>query len=444
MEDPSSQNLLFQFILLIILSILNGFFSATEMSLVSLNRSRVEQKAEEGDKKYQRLLKVLDNPNNFLSTIQVGITFISLLSGASLSASLGEVIAGWFGGYAWAKTAGSVLSLVFLTYVSIVFGELYPKRIALNLKDSLAVVTAPVISGLGLIMRPFVWLLSASTNLLSRITPMTLDDADEKMTRDEIEYMLTNSEETLDAEEIEMLQGVFSLDELMAREVMVPRTDAFMVNINDDTQTNIKDILRQSFSRIPVYDDDKDKVIGVLHTKRLLKAGFEEGFDKLNLRKILQEPLFVPETIFVDDLLRELRKTQNQMAILLDEYGGMAGLVTLEDLLEEIVGEIDDETDKSEQFVHEIADNTYIVVGTMTLNEFNDYFETDLESDDVDTIAGFYLTGVGSIPSQEDKQTYSFDSKDKHLELTNDKVRDGRVTKLRLYMTDIEPEAEKD
>ena len=444
MEDPSSQNLLFQFILLIILTILNGFFSATEMSLVSLNRSRFEQKAEEGDKKYQRLLKVLDNPNNFLSTIQVGITFISLLSGASLSASLGEVIAGWFGGYAWAKTAGSVLSLVFLTYVSIVFGELYPKRIALNLKDSLAVVTAPVISGLGLIMRPFVWLLSASTNLLSRITPMTLDDADEKMTRDEIEYMLTNSEETLDAEEIEMLQGVFSLDELMAREVMVPRTDAFMVNINDDTQTNIKDILRQSFSRIPVYDDDKDKVIGVLHTKRLLKAGFEEGFDKLNLRKILQEPLFVPETIFVDDLLRELRKTQNQMAILLDEYGGMAGLVTLEDLLEEIVGEIDDETDKSEQFVHEIADNTYIVVGTMTLNEFNDYFETDLESDDVDTIAGFYLTGVGSIPSQEDKQTYSFDSKDKHLELTNDKVRDGRVTKLRLYMTDIEPEAEKD
>ena len=444
MEDPSSQNLLFQFILLIILTILNGFFSATEMSLVSLNRSRVEQKAEEGDKKYQRLLKVLDNPNNFLSTIQVGITFISLLSGASLSASLGEVIAGWVGGYAWAKTAGSVLSLVFLTYVSIVFGELYPKRIALNLKDSLAVVTAPVISGLGLIMRPFVWLLSASTNLLSRITPMTLDDADEKMTRDEIEYMLTNSEETLDAEEIEMLQGVFSLDELMAREVMVPRTDAFMVNINDDTQTNIKDILRQSFSRIPVYDDDKDKVIGVLHTKRLLKAGFEEGFDKLNLRKILQEPLFVPETIFVDDLLRELRKTQNQMAILLDEYGGMAGLVTLEDLLEEIVGEIDDETDKSEQFVHEIADNTYIVVGTMTLNEFNDYFETDLESDDVDTIAGFYLTGVGSIPSQEDKQTYSFDSKDKHLELTNDKVRDGRVTKLRLYMTDIEPEAEKD
>ena len=172
---------------------------------------------------------------------------------------------------------------------------------------------------------------------------MQFDDADEKMTRDEIEYMLSNSEETLDAEEIEMLQGIFSLDELMAREVMVPRTDAFMIDINDDTQENIQEILKQNFSRIPVYDDDKDKIVGVLHTKRLLDAGFRDGFDNIVLRKILQEPLFVPETIFVDDLLRQLRNTQNQMAILLDEYGGVAGIVTLEDLLEEIVGEIDDE-----------------------------------------------------------------------------------------------------
>ena len=238
MEDPS-QNLVLQFVLLLILTLLNAFFSASEMALVSLNRSRVEQKAEEGNKKYIRLLSVLEKPNNFLSTIQVGITFIGLLQGASLSASLGGVIASWFGNYVWAKTAGSVISLVFLTYISIVLGELYPKRIAMNLKENLAVISAPVIILIGKLVSPFVWLLSASTNLLSRITPMTFDDADEKMTRDEIEYMLTNSEETLDAEEIEMLQGIFSLDELMAREVMVPRTDAFMIDINDDTQENI-------------------------------------------------------------------------------------------------------------------------------------------------------------------------------------------------------------
>ena len=234
------------------------------------------------------------------------------------------------------------------------------------------------------------------------------------MTRDEIEYMLTNSEETLDAEEIEMLQGIFSLDELMAREVMVPRTDAFMIDINDDTQENIQEILKRHFSRIPVYDDDKDKIIGVLHTKRLLAAGFSEGFDNIVLRKILQEPLFVPETIFV------------------------------EDLLEEIVGEIDDETDKAEQCVREIGEDIYIVLGTMTLNDFNDYFDLDLDSDNVDTIAGFYLTGVGNIPSQNSRESFEVDSKEKHLVLTNDKVKDGRVTKLKVVISDIEQIPEED
>ncbi|HEN5996613.1 TPA: HlyC/CorC family transporter [Streptococcus agalactiae] len=444
MEDPGSQSLLLQFVILLILTLFNAFFSASEMALVSLNRSKVEQKAEEGDKRYRRLLDVLENPNNFLSTIQVGITFISLLQGASLSASLGHVISGWLGNSATARTAGSIIALIFLTYVSIVLGELYPKRIAMNLKDRLAIVSAPIIIFLGKIVSPFVWLLSASTNLLSRITPMTFDDADEKMTRDEIEYMLTNSEETLDAEEIEMLQGIFSLDEMMAREVMVPRTDAFMIDINNDAQSNIEGILSQNFSRVPVYDDDKDRVVGVLHTKRLLEAGFKTGFDTIDLRKILQEPLFVPETIFVDDLLKALRNTQNQMAILLDEYGGVAGLVTLEDLLEEIVGEIDDETDTAEQFVREIDENIYIVLGTMTLNEFNDYFETELESDDVDTIAGYYLTGVGSIPNQEEKVAYEVDSKDKYITLINDKVKDGRITKLKVLLSDIEQNIEKD
>ncbi|WP_165694379.1 hemolysin family protein [Streptococcus agalactiae] len=444
MQDPGSQSLLLQFVILLILTLFNAFFSASEMALVSLNRSKVEQEAEEGDKRYRRLLDVLENPNNFLSTIQVGITFISLLQGASLSASLGHVISGWLGNSATARTAGSIIALIFLTYVSIVLGELYPKRIAMNLKDRLAIVSAPIIIFLGKIVSPFVWLLSASTNLLSRITPMTFDDADEKMTRDEIEYMLTNSEETLDAEEIEMLQGIFSLDEMMAREVMVPRTDAFMIDINNDAQSNIEGILSQNFSRVPVFDDDKDRVVGVLHTKRLLEAGFKTGFDTIDLRKILQEPLFVPETIFVDDLLKALRNTQNQMAILLDEYGGVAGLVTLEDLLEEIVGEIDDETDTAEQFVREIDENIYIVLGTMTLNEFNDYFETELESDDVDTIAGYYLTGVGSIPNQEEKVAYEVDSKDKHITLINDKVKDGRITKLKVLLSDIEQNIEKD
>ena len=441
MEDPSSQDLILQFVLLVVLTFLNAFFSATEMAMVSLSRSRVEQKAEEGDKRYIRLLKILENPNHFLSTIQVGITLITILSGARLADSLGELIASWMGNSETAYAVASFLSLAFLTYISIVFGELYPKRIALNLKDALAIRTVPFIIALGKIVSPFVWMLSASTNLLSRLTPMTFDDADEKMTRDEIEYMLTKSEETLDADEIEMLQGIFSLDELMAREVMVPRTDAFMVDIQDDTQTIIESILKQNFSRIPVYDGDKDNVIGLIHTKSLLKEAFVSGFDNIVWKRILQDPLFVPETIFVDDLLKELRNSQRQMAILLDEYGGMAGLVTLEDLLEEIVGEIDDETDRAEVYVHTIGEDTHIVQGTMNLNDFNDYFDVELESDDVDTIAGYYLTGVGTIPTSE-KLSYELDSGNKHIILTNDKVKNGRVTKLKVQIQELESEEE--
>ncbi|HGO5511234.1 TPA: hemolysin family protein [Streptococcus suis subsp. hashimotonensis] len=445
MEDPGSQTIYLQLLILFLLTLFNAFFSASEMALVSLNRSRVEQKAADGEKKYIRLLQVLENPNNFLSTIQVGITFISILSGASLANDLGAVFAKWMGNSTTAQTAGYWLALAMLTFVSIVLGELYPKRIAMNMKENLAVVTAPVIIFLGKIVSPFVWLLSAATNLISRITPMNFDDADEQMTRDEIEYILTKSEKTLDAEEIEMLQGVFSLDELMAREVMVPRTDAFMVDIEDDTATIMAAILKQNFSRIPVYDGDKDNIIGLIHTKKILSEAFSNGFDNLNIRRIMQEPLFVPETIFVDDLLTSLRNTQNQMAILLDEYGGVAGLVTLEDLLEEIVGEIDDETDKTEIFVREIADNTYIVQGNMTLNDFNEHFEMELESDNVDTIAGYYLTGVGTIPSQDEKVSFEVDTKDHHLVLINDKVKNGRVTKLKLLITPLEKEeADKD
>ena len=444
MEDPSSQALLLQFLLLVILTFLNAFFSAAEMAMVSLNRARVEQKAEEGDKKYIRLLQVLESPNNFLSTIQVGITLINILSGASFADTLGRVFASWMGNSETAHAVASFLSLALLTYVSIVFGELYPKRIALNLNDNLSVRSAPFIIFLGKLVSPFVWLLSASTNLLSRITPMKFDDADEKMTRDEIEYMLTNSEATLDADEIEMLQGIFSLDELMARELMVPRTDAFMVDIQSDTKEIIESILKQNFSRIPVYDGDKDNVIGLIHTKRLLNEAFANGFDNLVLRKILQEPLFVPETIFVDDLLKDLRNTQNQMAILLDEYGGMAGLVTLEDLLEEIVGEIDDETDKAEIEVHEIGEKIYIVLGTMTLNDFNEYFEVEIESDDVDTIAGYYLTGVGTIPGASERISYEVESQNKKLILTNDKVKNGRVTKVKVEISELESTEEEE
>ena len=342
--DPDSQSLILQLGLLVILTLINGFLAAAEISVVSVNKNRVEQKADEGNPKSKRLLEVIESPNNFLSTIQVGITLVNILSGASLADSLSARLTPLLGGSAIARTASAAIVMILLTYVSIVFGELYPKRIAMTKTEEVAQFTSGVVRKLGVITKPFVWLLTASTNLLAKVTPMKFDDEDTRMTRDEMRYMLEN-EGVLDNDEIEMLQGVFSLDTKVAREVMVPRTDSFMIDINDPVLESIDEILNESYSRIPVYDDDKDKVVGILHTKTLLKAARQFGFENVNLQKILQEPLFVPETIFIDDLLYELKKTQNQMSILLDEYGGMVGLVTLEDLLEEIVGEIDDESD---------------------------------------------------------------------------------------------------
>ncbi len=315
--DPESQSLLAQILLLIVLTLINAFLAASEIAVVSVNKNRVEQKAEEGNVKSQKLLKIIDNPTNFLSTIQVGITLVNILSGASLADTLSTRLAPLLGGGTAAKSLANIIVLAILTYVSIVFGELYPKRIAMNKSEEVAQFTSGVIRTIGIIAKPFVWFLSASTSLLARITPMEFDDEDTKMTRDEMRYML-ETEGVFEEDELEMLQGIFSLDTKVAREVMVPRTSAFMVDINDSVEEILTEILAENYSRIPVYNEDKDKVVGILHTKNLLKCAYKYGFDTMDIKQILQEPLFVPETVFIDDLLYELKKTQNQMAILLD------------------------------------------------------------------------------------------------------------------------------
>lgn len=429
--DPDSQSLIGQILLLIVLTLLNAFFAASEMAVVSINKNRVEQKADEGDVKSQKLLGILRDPNNFLSTIQVGITLINILSGASLAENLSSRLAIALGNSAVAKNVSNILILALLTYVSIVFGELYPKRIALNKAEEVANFSSGIVKFIGAIMKPFVWLLSASTSLLARITPMTFDDEESKLTREEMRYML-ETEGVLEDDELEMLQGVFSLDNKVAREVMVPRTDAVMVDIDDDTQENIDKILTESYSRIPVYKDDKDKVIGVLHIKNLLKAAHKVGFENINLHDVLQEPLFVPETIFIDDLLYELKKTQNQMAILLDEYGGVVGIVTLEDLLEEIVGEIDDESDEVEKLYTQISENEYYIQGRMSIDEFNETFDTELEMSDVDTMAGYLITALGTIPDEGEKLSYNVD----RLTLTSEEMEGARVLLLKVTFHD--------
>lgn len=401
------------------------------------------KKAEEGNVKSQKLLKIIDNPTNFLSTIQVGITLVNILSGASLADTLSTRLAPLLGGGTAAKSLANIIVLAILTYVSIVFGELYPKRIAMNKSEEVAQFTSGVIRTIGIIAKPFVWFLSASTSLLARITPMEFDDEDTKMTRDEMRYML-ETEGVFEEDELEMLQGIFSLDTKVAREVMVPRTSAFMVDINDSVEEILTEILAENYSRIPVYNEDKDKVVGILHTKNLLKCAYKYGFETMDIKQILQEPLFVPETVFIDDLLYELKKTQNQMAILLDEYGGVVGLVTLEDLLEEIVGEIDDESDEVEELYEKISDKEYVIQGRMLIDDFNEAFNMSLHMSDVDTMAGYLITALGMIPDEGEKLSFEVDN----VKLISEEMEGSRVLKIRVIFHDpeegeVEPEEER-
>ncbi|MEG0254889.1 MAG: hemolysin family protein [Vagococcus sp.] len=439
--DPDSQSILINIVVLIVLTLLNAFFAAAEMAVVSVNKSRVEQKASEGDKASIKLLRLINDSGMFLSTIQVGITLVNILAGASLANSFAKKLAPLFGDVAWAKQVSQIIILVLLTYVSIVFGELYPKRIALNKSEEVARFVMGPIKFLGVIMKPFVWLLSSSTNLLSRITPMTFDDANDKMTREEMAYILTN-EGVLDSDELEMVQGIFDMDTTLAREVMVPRTEAFMIDIHDTAIENIDKVLSNNFSRIPVYDDDKDKVIGILHLKNLLKEARRTGFENVDLLKVIHEPLYVPETIFIDDLLVELKKTQNHMAILLDEYGGVVGLVTFEDLLEEIVGEIDDESDELtiEELYTKIGEDEYIVQAKMPIDDFNEIFETSLDMNDVDTMAGYVITALGVIP--EENETLSLDVE--NVTLTTNKVEGTRLLEIKVNVHEKEEDVEEE
>ncbi|WP_288395571.1 hemolysin family protein [uncultured Vagococcus sp.] len=439
--DPDSQSILINVIILVVLTLLNAFFAAAEMAVVSVNKSRVEAKADEGDKTSIRLLRLINDSGMFLSTIQVGITLVTLLQGASLANSFARKLAPLFGDATWAKQASQLIVLVLLTYISIVFGELYPKRIALNKSEEVARIVMGPIRALSVIMKPFVWLLSASTNFISRITPMKFDDENEKMTREEMAYILTN-EGVLDQDELGMVKGIFDMDTTLAREVMVPRTEAFMIDIHDDASENIDEILSSPFSRVPVYDDDKDKVIGILHLKNLLKEARKSGFENLDLLKVIHEPLFVPETIFIDDLLIELKRTQNHMAILLDEYGGVVGLVTLEDLLEEIVGEIDDESDELtvESLYETIGEDEYIIQAKMPIDDFNEIFGTTLNMNDVDTMAGYVITALGVIPEQD--ETLTIDAE--HVTLTTHKVEGTRLLEIKVKVHEIEEEPEED
>lgn len=437
--DPGS-SVWGQLLLILILTLVNAFFAAAEIALVSLSRVKMEEQANKGDKKARVLVQVLGHSNQFLATIQVAITFAGFLSSASAATTIAGRLAPLLGNAAWTKEAAVLIVTIVLSYVSLVFGELYPKQVALHRAEAIAKITVQPVRIVGILLRPFVWLLSMSTSLLMKLTPIDFSETEPKLTREEMVHMIESGKSAgvLETDEYEMLEGIITLNKKMAREVMVPRTDAFMIDICADNDQNIDAILAQPFSRIPVYRDDKDQVVGVVHIKNLLKEARQKGFQAMQIEAVMKEPLFVPETITIDDLLFEMKRTQQQMAILLDEYGGVVGLATIEDLLEEIVGEIDDESDKAEELYQKIDAQHYTVMGSMPINEFNSAFNTDIQVTDVDTIAGFVITEIGAIPVSGHPETIELPG---GMSLTTGSVSGSRLIDLQLTLPESETDA---
>ncbi|AIS61096.1 hemolysin family protein [Listeria ivanovii] len=428
--DPESQQIILQLILIVVLTMLNAFFASAEMALVSLNKNRVKSQAATGDKKAILLAKLVDDPSKFLATIQVGITLAGFFSSASAATSIATRLEPVFGGSSFAKELSIIVVTIVLSYITLVFGELYPKRLALQKSEKIARVSVRPIMAVGVLLRPFVKFLSFSTDILVKITRMEKNTDNEKMTREEMQLLIETGRRdgVIEVEELQMLRGVFEMDNKYAREVMVPRTDAFMVDAETESEALCDALLSENFSRVPVYTDNQDSVLGILHMKDFFVEARKSGFENIDVKSLVKEAYFAQETMFIDDLLKNMQRTRNQMAILMDEYGGVAGIVTVEDLLEEIVGEIDDENDVFSDEVKKIDDSTFIVEGRMTLDDFNKMFHVELPSRGIDTVAGFVLTLTGTIPEEDDKVVVEYDS----LRFTVEEMNDARLVSVRV------------
>ena len=401
-SDPLGGPILFQLILIL----LNAFFAATEIAVLSLNDAKLRHQAENGDKTAVTLLKLAENPNRFLSTIQVGITLAGFLGSAfaaeNFASRLAQVIlnAGAAINPALLNSLCIVLITLVLSYFTLVLGELVPKRIAMQHPEKVSKISCRIILTLAGLFRPIVWLLSKSTNGMLRLLGLNPNAQPEEVTEDEIRAMVDMGEETggIESDERDMIKNVFEFNDLTAADCMTHRTDVTAIWIQDDDETILRTIKESGLSRFPVYNEDIDDVIGILATRDyLLNARAKQPKP---LKALLREPYFVPETVPTDVLLRNMQKEKTHLAIVVDEYGGTSGLITMEDLLEEIVGNIYDEFDPTAKAdITPIGNHVWRVRGTTDLETLAEALDVTLpESEDFDTLGGLIFSRFSTIP----------------------------------------------
>lgn len=427
-SDPGA--LIAQLILIVVLTAINGFFASAEMAIVSVNKSKIRQLSEGGNNKAQLLETLIKNPSNFLSTIQIGITLAGFFSSASAATGISLYISTLLAplNIIYYKTISVILVTIVLSYLTLVFGELVPKRIALKKAEKISLFVAKPIYIISKIAKPFINFLSLSTSLVLKLLGLNTLDIEEKVSEEEIRSLISQSQKDgcIENDEKQMIYGVFEFNDKMAREIMTSRNDMFSINIDDNINDILDDVLNSSYSRIPVYKNSIDNIVGILYIKDLLIEARKVGFKNINLKTILHKPYFVPETQRTNELFKILQAEKVHLALLFDEYGGVVGIVTLEDLIEEVMGNIEDEYDSEESIITKIDDYNFIVKGYLTVNEFNAKFNIDIEQGQYDTLNGYLLTLLGKIP--EENKVIQLDN----IRFTIKKVNNRRIEDIEI------------
>lgn len=405
-------NIIGKLLLILVLTGINAFFAASEMAMISIDRVKLLNKAEEGHVKAKMLLDVLKEPSRFLSTIQVGITLAGFFSSASAAVSISTALGLAFDnlGIPFGRNLAFIGVTLILSYIMLVFGELVPKRIALNHSERFAMFAIRPIRIVAKTMRPFVSFLTWSTNVVLSILGISREGVEAKVTLEEISSMVDVGHEQgfINPAEREMIRSVISFDDKLAEEIMTARTEVYMIDIDDEVTEYINDLLTLKYSRIPVYEEDIDNIIGILYLKDYLLEAYKSGFINVDIRSILKPAYFVPERKNINDLFMDLKATRKHMAVLIDEYGGFSGIVTMEDLIEEIMGDIDDEYDHDDPDVRTIDKDTYTARGSVSIKELNSRLDIELddESEDYDTLGGFIISNLGYIPEEGEKPEF--------------------------------------
>ncbi len=396
------QQLLLQFILIL----LNAFFAATEIALISLNEKKIRSLADDGDKKAKKLIKIIDDPTKFLSAIQVGITLAGFLGSAFAADNFAEKLTGFLVStfnvseeyIGTIDTVSVIVITLILSYFTLVLGELVPKRIAMKHKEKLANGVCGMISVLTTVLKPIIWFLTVSTNLVLRLFGIDPHAKDDAVSEEDIVVMLDAGadEGTLDKDDIAYIKNVFKLERLSAADIMTPRSSVVAVP-EDISESDLLSIIEEEgYSRIPVYVESLDKIVGVLHTRNYLLKRTARDF---KLEDVLIAPEFVPETIRLDALFKDMQETHTHMVLVVNEYGHTSGIVTMEDIIEELVGEIWDEQDEATEPIMPMGEDTYRVLSSISIDDFFEYFSLE-KSEDIEstTVNGWLSEVCGNIP----------------------------------------------